>query len=119
MVKCRPITLDGYLKKMSIDYKGNKSGKGIKKDPKRMTAEEYIKTRHPKTYKIKIKLFEDGIREEKCEICNLTDWQGKTIPTELHHIDGDRFNNGFENLQVLCPNCHAQTENYRSKNIKK
>ena len=34
----------------------------------------------------------------------------------LHHIDGDRHNNVFENLQILCPNCHAQTDNYGSKN---
>jgi len=26
---------------------------------------------------------------------------------DVHHIDGDRFNNDVRNLAVLCPTCHA------------
>lgn len=40
---------------------------------------------------------------------------GFIIPLELHHIDGDRFNNNLENLQILCYNCHALTNNFRQK----
>ena len=40
------------------------------------------------------------------------------IPLELHHKDGNRYNNQLDNLMLLCPNCHALTENYRAKNIK-
>lgn len=36
---------------------------------------------------------------------------------ELHHIDGNHTNNLFSNLVLLCPNCQAQTDNYRSKNL--
>ena len=53
----------------------------------------------------------------QCENCGNTEWQGKLIPLEVHHMDGDRLNNVLENLQLLCPNCHAQTENYRNRNI--
>ena len=38
------------------------------------------------------------------------------IPLEVHHKDGNHENNLEENLQLLCPNCHAQTENYRTRN---
>jgi transposase-like protein len=31
---------------------------------------------------------------------------------QLHHIDGNNKNNSLDNLQMLCPNCHSQTENY-------
>jgi len=34
----------------------------------------------------------------------------------VHHKDGDRTNNEYENLTLLCPNCHALTDTYRGKN---
>ena len=38
---------------------------------------------------------------------------------ELHHINGNNMDNCLENLQLLCPNCHALTDNYRGKKNKK
>ena len=64
---------------------------------------------------MKLKLIEDGIKEHKCENCGITKWFGEPCPLELHHIDGNRFNNNFINLQILCPNCHSQTPNYSGK----
>jgi 5-methylcytosine-specific restriction endonuclease McrA len=54
-----------------------------------------------------------------CELCNTSEWLGSPITLEVHHIDGDNKNNELTNLQILCPNCHSQTDNYRAKNIKK
>ena len=51
----------------------------------------------------------------KCENCGNTEWLGQKIPLQTHHIDGDSENNELENLQLLCPNCHALTENYCKK----
>lgn len=56
------------------------------------------------------------LRGRKCEQCGLTEWQGKEIPLEMHHIDGDHFNSDLSNLILLCRNCHALTDNYGSKN---
>ena len=49
----------------------------------------------------------------KCEGCRISNWQGKKIMLEIHHVDGDRTNNSFDNLQLLCPNCHALTDNWK------
>lgn len=57
------------------------------------------------------------LRGYKCESCGLEEWQGKQIPLEVHHIDGDELNSDLSNLQILCPNCHALTDNYKGKNI--
>lgn len=56
--------------------------------------------------------------ESYCYECKLTEWCGKNIPLELDHIDGSHNNNSLDNLRLLCPNCHAQTETYRGKNKK-
>ena len=50
-----------------------------------------------------------------CENCNLSDWQGQSIPLEIHHLNGNNTDNRLENLKLLCPNCHALTDNYRGR----
>lgn len=69
-----------------------------------------------KTYVLKARLFEEELFEKKCYSCDLAEWLGSPIPLELHHIDGNPKNNNLINLTILCPNCHAQTDNYRGKN---
>lgn len=59
------------------------------------------------------------LRGWKCEKCGRTEWEGQKIPLCIHHIDGNHINNQIENLQVLCPNCHAQTDNYCGRNKNK
>lgn len=68
---------------------------------------------------IKKKLFRANLFEKKCYNCDRKTWMGKEIPLELEHKNGDNRDNRIENLTILCPNCHAQTETYRGKNKKK
>lgn len=51
----------------------------------------------------------------RCENCGLTEWQKQPIVLEVHHQDGDRTNNDFSNLKLLCCNCHSLTHNWRNK----
>lgn len=81
--------------------------------PIEMYLVEGLKTQ---SYTLKAKLIKKGLKECKCESCNMHEWLGKEIPLELHHINGDHYDNRLENLQLLCPNCHALTDNYRGKN---
>ncbi|MGI4862478.1 MAG: HNH endonuclease [Janthinobacterium lividum] len=68
------------------------------------------------TARLRNRLIEYGLKEERCERCGLTEWLDKSIPLELHHINGINNDHRLLNLQFLCPNCHALTENYRGKN---
>lgn len=63
------------------------------------------------------RILKEQIKEYKCECCGNSLWLNQKIPLELHHINGDRHDNRIENLQLLCPNCHALTDNYRGRNI--
>jgi Zn finger protein HypA/HybF involved in hydrogenase expression len=62
------------------------------------------------------RLLKEKIKEPKCECCGATEWLGKPIALELHHVNGIKDDLRIENLQILCPNCHAFTDNYRGKN---
>lgn len=71
------------------------------------------------SYKLKKRLFEEGIKTPKCEICGwakLSD-DGR-IPVELDHINGVRSDNRIENLRILCPNCHSIQPTHRGMNKK-
>lgn len=57
------------------------------------------------------------IRPYKCEICGNSEQMGDDIPLQVHHKDGNHLNNELDNLQLLCPNCHAQTDNQCGKNL--
>lgn len=57
------------------------------------------------------------LRGHQCEKCSSAEWLGQPIILEVHHKDGDHLNNELDNLELLCPNCHALTENWRGKNM--
>lgn len=65
---------------------------------------------------IKRLLLRENYVEDKCIECGNSEWMGKKLNLELDHIDGDNFNNSFQNLRLLCPNCHSITDSYCGKN---
>ena len=73
-------------------------------------------SKYTNSYRLKLRLFSENIKHKKCEVCDNIKWLGKEIPLELHHINGINSDHRLNNLMILCPNCHAQTDNYRSKN---
>lgn len=53
---------------------------------------------------------------QKCSVRLFHPDDGASI-LEVNHIDGDGSNHRPENLEVICPNCHAMTSSYRGRNI--
>lgn len=104
-------TLKKYLKILNIEYRKNPNRKGIPHKEARASIDRILQSNCNNSVKRK-RLIEEGIKEEKCECCGLSEWMGKPIPLELHHKDFNHYNNNIDNLQVLCANCHMQAHNY-------
>ena len=67
-------------------------------------------------WQLKRRLLREGILEYKCYLCGLTEWNGKPIALQLDHINGVHLDHRVENLRLLCPNCHSQTETFAGRN---
>lgn len=113
---CNSNTLKKKIEEYNIDIQHFTFKKQYKEglvNFKYIESSEYLGTdKHIQTSKLKDKLLKEGLKQNKCEICGITEWMNKPIVCQLHHINGNNDDNRLENLQMLCPNCHSQTENY-------
>lgn len=119
-----------YLKKRIIEFKidfshFSNSTKGFKlpykQRSKKYTIEEFkekflIKGSNIISDRLKRYLIDNQLLEKKCNKCgNEGKWEGYDLTLQIDHINGDREDNRLENLRILCPNCHSQTNTYSGK----
>jgi hypothetical protein len=100
--------------------------KGLTKETSESVRKTWIKSRTPdgevfcinsgfSPSKLKKRLLELNWKNE-CNICGLYEWMGNPITLHVDHINGISGDNRLENLQIICPNCHQQTETWGNKN---
>ena len=88
--------------------------------PKALPLSELLVAGRPRNRThVKSRLLGSGLKENRCEDCGLIAWRGKPLAMALHHLNGDGDDNTLENLRLLCPNCHSQTENFAGRNCRK
>ena len=118
-------TINNYLKEWNIDkshFTGKAWNAGLRYKPFKKIKDINEILIENSTYvssnALRKRLISEGLKDHKCEKCNLKEWLDEPIKLELHHINGLNLDHRIENLQLLCPNCHSITDNFRGKNIK-
>jgi DNA-binding transcriptional ArsR family regulator len=61
---------------------------------------------------LKGRLLAAGRITNQCVECGISEWRGKTLVLHLDHINGQNNDDRLENLRLVCPNCHSQTDTY-------
>jgi 5-methylcytosine-specific restriction endonuclease McrA len=109
-----PITIWRRLNKLDLKCSSNTN------QPTSIPLEEILDGQHPhyQTFKLKKRLLKEGILQNMCSNCNIDSWNNQPIALHLDHIDGVASNHRLDNLRLLCPNCHSQTNTYCGKNKK-
>ncbi len=111
-----------FIEKNHIDishFTGQSWSKN-KKLSQKVKTDDYLSNKKSITsHRLRVRLISEQKLLPKCSSCNLTEWLGNPMPLELDHIDGNHQNNELSNLRLLCPNCHAFTPTYKTKNWKK
>jgi len=113
-------TLKNILNLNKIDY-SHFTGRARSYKVNYVPVNEYLdNSKKIRSSKLKEKLLKEKLIKNECYICGINSWQNKPLTLQLHHIDGNSENNVLENLQLLCPNCHSQTDSYcgnKNKNL--
>ena len=109
-----------HAKRLGV-FNPNPSGKGITKsinDDRKFVLQNILEGKHPQysTGKLKRRMIEDNLLKNICSECNVSEWNEKKLVMQLDHIDGNSRNHRLNNLRMLCPNCHSQTDTYCGKN---
>lgn len=111
-------TVKKYIEKLELDtshWRGQGwNGQGFGKAPIPLS-EILVEGSSYATHALAQRLLSAGLKERKCERCLLTEWQGEPVPVELDHINGVSNDHRWENLRMLCPNCHALTPTWRGR----
>lgn len=115
--------------KRSLEYFGIEYSNIYKTDLKKTNYKNNFKVKPIEYYLIensktdnhflKNRLIKENLLKNECDICKIEPyWNGKSLSLQLDHINGTNNDNRLENLRLLCPNCHSQTDTFSSKNRK-
>jgi len=112
-------TIKKYISEYNLDITHFKVGINLNTNVKKINLSEIlIENSTYGSSKLKKRLYDEGLKERKCELCGQDEnWKGKIMSLILDHKNGINNDNRLENLQIVCPNCNATLPTHcRGKN---
>ena len=116
---CKYDTLRTRVKKWIPEYKPDYTShlnkyRGIKKWN---TLSEYVSSKGKFCKRTILYRLLSEERGNHCSICGIDSvWNNKPLRLQVDHINGLPFDNSLDNIRLVCPNCHSQTENFSGSN---
>ena len=113
-------TIKRYTNVLRLDtthWLGQRSALG-KPSPARVPLAEILVENSRYTYspKVKARLLAEGLLQNECALCGISEWRGRPLVLHLDHRNGVPTDQRLENLRLLCPNCDSQTDTYCGRN---
>lgn len=114
--------LERVAARLSVTLPGKRvkrrPGAGVGGPRRRPLEEILVENSTARSTYVRKRLIDEGVLEERCVKCKIGPvWCGEPITLQLDHINGDSTDNRLENLRILCPNCHSQTDTYCGRNL--
>ena len=111
-------TLQKYITIYEIDTSHFAPHKAKSKLRNAFALEDILSGAYPQyqSNMLRRRMISEGAIENICSECGqLPTHNGKELVLQLDHIDGNNRNHKRDNLQLLCPNCHTQTDTWGNK----
>lgn len=51
-----------------------------------------------------------------CECCGISEYNGLPLTLQVDHKNGLANDNSIDNLRLICPNCHSQSDTFGGRN---
>lgn len=90
----------------------------LKANPSKRTAILSTQSMQATRWNVRVGLLKRGLLRYECYECGISEWFGERLPLHVDHINGISDDHRLENLRMLCPNCHSQTETFGAKNLR-